>query len=190
MSFIKDFLKSKKVNQTVFGFTDLSSAVVGYTGPKLRSALKYGLQKGDLVRISKGIYALSNDYSREEFANKYRCPSYLSLYTILQKAGVVFQPYTSIYAISNRSEERELADQTYIYRKIKDSILLNPLGITTKNNTQYATPERALCDKLYLDGDEYFDNVRAIDWAFMKQLNSQVYANNKTITHFITKNTQ
>jgi hypothetical protein len=190
MSFIKDFVISKKADQTVFGFTDLSGAVVGYTGPKLRSALKYAIHKGDLVRISKGMYALSNAYSKHEFANKYRSPSYLSLYTVLQKAGIVFQPYSSIYAVSNRSEERTFDDQTYIYRKIKDAILLNPLGIENENNTQYATPERAICDKLYLDGDEYFDNLRGIDWVFMQKLNTLVYGNNKTISNFIHKNTQ
>lgn len=68
MSFIKDFIKSKRNNQTVFGFSDLNHVVNGYTGPKLRSALKYALAKGDIVRISMGIYSLSKDYSRLEFA--------------------------------------------------------------------------------------------------------------------------
>ncbi len=190
MSFIKDFVKSKKINQTVFGFSDLSNAVAGYTGPKLRSALKYALQKGDLFRISKGIYSLSKDYSKQEFANKYRSPSYISLYTIFQKTGIVFQPYSSIYVISNRSKEVEFDSQKYIYRKIKDEILLNPLGIKNENNTQVATPERAICDKLYLDGDEYFDNLRNINWTLMCQLNNQVYGDNKTISNFINKNTK
>lgn len=190
MSFIKDFIKSKKIDQTVFGFSDLNNAVTGYTGPKLRSALKYAIKKGDIFRISKGIYSLSKDYSKQEFANKYRSPSYLSLYTVLQKAGIVFQPYSSIYVISNRSEEIELDSQKYIYRKIKDEILLNPLGIKNENNIQLASPERAICDKLYLDGDEYFDNLRNIDWVFMRQLNTQVYNENKTILNFIDKNTK
>jgi len=190
MSFIKDFVRSKNINQTVFGLSDLSNAVVGYTGPKLRSALKYAIQKGDLFRLSKGVYALSKDYSRQEFANKYRSPSYLSLYTIFQKAGIVFQPYPSIYIISKRSEKVELDSQKYIYRKIKDDILLNPLGIKNENNIQVATPERAMCDKLYLDGDEYFDNLRNIDWTLMRQLNTDVYSKNSTISNFINKNSK
>lgn len=190
MSFIKDFIKSKNITQTVFGFSDLSSAVYGYSGPKLRSALKYAIRKGDLYRISKGIYSLSKEYSKQEFANKYRSPSYISLYTVFQKAGVVFQPYTSIFIISNRSKEVEIDSQKYIYRKIKDEILLNPMGINNENNTQIATPERAICDKLYLDGDEYFDNLRNIDWDSMRQLNNQVYNQNKIISNFINKNSK
>jgi predicted transcriptional regulator of viral defense system len=190
MSFVKDFILSKRNNQTVFVFSDLSSAVEGYSGPKLKSALKYAVQKGDLNRISKGIYSLSREYSKQEFANKYRSPSYISLYTVLQKAGVVFQPYSSIYLISTRSEEVEIDSQKYIYRKIKDEILLNPMGVNNANNVQESTPERAICDKLYLDGDEYFDNLRDINWNLMSELNNQVYSSNKVIRDFINKNTK
>lgn len=188
MSFVKDFIRSKKANQTVFDFSDLSQVAAEYTGAKLRSALKYALQNGDIYRISKGIYSISNDYSHFEFANKYRSPSYISLYSVLQKEGVVFQPYSSVYAISNRSEEFEVDKQMYIYRKIKDSILLNPLGVTNENNVQIASLERAICDKLYLDGDEYFDNLRGVNWEVIEKLNAHVYDNNKTISSFIKVN--
>lgn len=190
MSFFKEFIKTKNANQTVFGFSDLSSAIVGYTGPKLKSALKYAVQKGDLYRISKGIYSSSPEYSKPEFANKYRSPSYVSLYTVFQQAGIVFQPYSSIYLIAERSEEVEIDSQKYIYRKIKNEILLNSIGINNKHHIQIATSERAICDKLYLDGDEYFDNLRNIDWGFMRQLNHQVYGGNKIISSFIGKNTK
>ena len=188
MSFIKDFIKLKKSTQTVFGFSELSHMVEGYTGPKLRSALKYALQKGDIFRISRGIYSLSKDYSQLEFANKYRSPSYISLYSVLQKEGVVFQPYSTIYIISGRSKEVEIDGQIYIYRKIKDSILLNTLGVKNENGVQIAGVERAICDKLYLDGNEYFDNLRNINWNLMSQLNVLVYSDNKAISNFININ--
>lgn len=188
MSFVKDFIKSKKNNQTVFGFFDLSHAVKGYTGPKLRSALKYALQKGDIFRISKGIYSLSKDYSRLEFANKYRSPSYISTYSVLQKNGIVFQPYSTIYVISNRSQEIEIDGQIYIYRKIKNSILLNTIGVKNESGVQIASTERAICDKIYLDGDEYFDNLRNINWSLMTEINTKVYGKNKLILNFINKN--
>ena len=188
MSFIKDLTKSKRSTQTVFSFSDLSHMVKGYTGPKLKSALKYAVQKGDIFRVSKGIYSLSLDYSKLEFANKYRSPSYISLYSVLQKNGVVFQPYSAIYIVSNRSKEFEIDGQIYIYRKIKDNILLNTFGVKNENGVQIASTERAICDKLYLGGDEYFDNLRNVDWDLMGQLNNQVYGNNKTILNFININ--
>jgi len=190
MSFIKDFIKSKKNSQTVFSFSDLSQSVTGYTGSKLRSALKYALSRGDIFRITKGVYSLSKDYNHWEFANKFRSPSYISLYSVFQKGGVVFQPYPAVYVISNRSQKFEIEGQTYIYRKIKDSILLNPLGIKNEEGVNVAGIERAICDKLYLDGEEYFDNLRNIDWDLVKKINRELYGENKLILNFINKNNQ
>jgi len=62
--------------------------------------------------------------------------------------------------------------------------LLNTLGVKNENGVQVACTERAVCDKLYLDGDEYFDNLRSINWELMGQLNDEVYSNNKTISNF------
>lgn len=188
MSFIKELLKTKKSDQTVFTFSDLSSAVPKYSGGKLKSALKYAVQRGDIFRISKGIYSISINYSRQEFANKYRVPSYISLYTVLVESGIVFQPYSSVYLISNRSQEIEVDSQKYIYRKIKDDILLNPFGINNLGYINKATPERALCDKLYLDGPEYFDNLRNVNWDLISQLNQEAYNNNPDITDFLIRN--
>lgn len=190
MGYIKELIK-KKISpspQTVFLVSDLSQQVEGYTGAKLKSALKYAVKQKDLFRISRGIYALSQNYSKLEFANKFRTPSYISLYTILQEEGIIFQPYSSIYAVSQRSQDIEIDGQTYIYRKIQDDILLNPAGTVFVQGIHKATPERAACDTLYLNGDEFFDNVRTIDWNVMKKLHTDVYAGNRSIGTFIKKN--
>jgi len=188
MGFIKELIKARNTGQTVFSFADLNGIVQDYSGAKLRSALKYAVKMGDLFRISRGIYAISKDYSRQEFANKYRTPSYVSLYTVLQETGVVFQPYSSIYLAANRTQEMEIDSQKYIYRKIKAEILLNPLGMVNINQVQKSVKERAVCDKLYLDGDEYFDNLREMDWELMRKLNEEVYGRNTVISSFIVKN--
>ena len=187
MGYIKALSIGKNSRQTVYLVSDLSQQVAGYSGAKLYSALKYATKKKDLNRITRGIYAFSKDYSRIEFANKFRTPSYISLYTILQEAGIIFQPYSDIYIVSQRSEVYEVDGQKYIYRKIKDNILLNRMGTIYVDGVHKATAERALCDTLYLDGDEFFDNLRDINWNLMKQLNSDVYANNKLIAGFIKK---
>ena len=188
MSFIKALLKSKNPHQTVFTFADLTNAVPGYMGIKLKSALKYAVARNDLIRISRGIYTLSTNYSLEELGNKYRRPSYISLYTILQENGIVFQPYTSIFLAANRSETVELDRQRYIYRKIKNEILLNPLGVNSINHISRATSERAIGDKLYLDGLEHFDNLSRINWNLMEELNAKVYLHHPAIAAFLAKN--
>ena len=140
--------------------------------------------------IANGLYAFDDKYSIQEFANKYRTPSYISLYTVLFESGVVFQPYESIFAISQRSETKVVRDTKIIYRKVKDEILLNPLGIENINGVFKAIIERAICDKVYLDGLEYFDNLRVINWEKIKQINHEVYNDNKIISKWILKNTK
>lgn len=172
---------------TVFTLSGVQS-LLSIENPKtIYNAVSYALRRSELNRISEGIFSFNNNYSKVEFANKFRKPSYISLYTVLQQSGIVFQPYSSIYVVSNRSETVNIDDQKYIYRKIKDEILLNPLGIEDKNGIYTATPERAICDKIYLDKDEYFDNLRKIDLMFMKEINDKVYQNNKKISKFILK---
>ena len=79
-------------------------------------------------------------------------------------------------------------NQNYIYRRMKAEILLNTRGIEIVDRVSMANTERALCDKLYLDGNEHFDNLRGIDWEEMRNLNRLVYGGNKTIADFIEEN--
>jgi len=187
MSLSKNLLKTKPVNKTVFSTNEIGQILNSNNKQNSYSALNYATQKGDLIRITRGLYALNKNYSKLELGNKLRKPSYVSLYTILQLEGVVFQYYKSIYLITKRTDEISINDQKYIYRKVKDSILLNPLGLITENSIIKATIERAICDKIYLDGDEYFDNLRDVNWDFMSKLNEKVYKDKK-ILKFISKN--
>lgn len=188
MNVATKILQNKPNYQTVFTSSEIGQLIGIFNKITLHSSLIYATNKGYIYRVSKGIYVLKEDYNRQEFANKYRTPSYISLYTALQNLGIIFQIYDSIYAVTTRFEETEIDSQKYIYRKIKDSILLNPLGIRNEKGVNVATAERAICDKLYLDGDEYFDNLRDINWNQMRELNEKVYLNNITISNFINKN--
>ncbi|PJC23368.1 hypothetical protein CO058_03840 [candidate division WWE3 bacterium CG_4_9_14_0_2_um_filter_35_11] len=187
MSLSKDLLKNKPVNKTVFSTNEIGQILNSNNKQNSYSALNYATQKGDLIRITRGIYSFNKNYSELELGNKLRKPSYVSLYTILQSEGIVFQYYKSTYLIAKRTDEINIGNQKYIYRKLKDSILLNPLGLVTENSTIKATVERALCDKIYLDGDEYFDNVRKVNWKLMSELNEKLYKD-KRIMKFISKN--
>jgi hypothetical protein len=177
----------RKINNTntVFTIVDIKKALNIKEQKTLYNAIHYVVKQEELYTISKGIYSFDSNYSRNEFGNKYRTPSYISLYTVLQESGIVFQPYTSIFVITNRSESVDIDGQKYVYRKIKDEILLNPLGIKQENGVSTATVERAICDKIYLDGIEYFDNLRNIDLDLIGRLNSEVYGNNKEISKFL-----
>jgi predicted transcriptional regulator of viral defense system len=187
MSTIKDLLINKPQNKTVFSITEIGQLLDYGRTSRLSSALHYAITKGDLKRITRGLYVFDENYSRTELANKLRTPSYISLYTVLQEAGVTFQNHSSIYLVANRSDQLVVHDQRYIYRKIQDEILLNPLGLDIIGFVTKAILERAICDKIYLDGEEYFDNLRSVNWDLMRTLNTTLY-HDKNIEKFINTN--
>lgn len=182
---IKEILQ-KKGKQTVFTLADISRMVSRPADDNLITNINYYLQKGELLSLSKGLYSLDKNFDRLELGNKLRKPSYISLYTVLNKEGIVFQQYETIYLISNRSEKIETEFGTYQFRKVKDEILLNPTQIVSEEDYSIASQERALCDKLYLDGHEYFDNMNSINWDVVENLNNEVYKS-KSLTEFIKK---
>ena len=184
MTFISQINQLSK-KQTVFSTHDLKVAFNVKDSKQIYNLTSHAVKQGYLHKIAKGFFAIDEHYSKLEFANKYRQPSYISLYTVLQQADIIFQHYQAIYAISRRSETVVTDNQKYIYRKIKDEILLNPQGIVITNNISIATPERAICDLLYLYGEMYFDNLRNINWSLLQQINKKVYFNRPIITKFI-----
>jgi predicted transcriptional regulator of viral defense system len=180
---IKKLVKNLE-DQTVFGLSEIARVTGKPADKNLISAVSYYVKKGDLIRLAKGLYSFDKSYSAWELGNRLRSPSYISLNTVLQDRGVNFQPYTSIFLVANRNEIRTIKGQKYIYRKIKDEILLNLAGIEVIDGVAVAILERAILDKIYLDGPEHFDNLRAVDWDKMDELNRSVYQR-KNITKYI-----
>ena len=137
----------------------------------VKSKISYYVKKGVLIHLRRGIYAKSSGYEVFEAANKILTPSYISLETVLQKEGVVFQDYGNvIFVISYQTREIKLGDYIIRFKKIKNEILTNPEGIDTENGYSIATKERAFMDALYLYKDYYFDNLDGLDWEKAKRL--------------------
>lgn len=130
----------------------------------LKSRLNYYVRKGKLLSLRRGIYAKSETYDRFELATKIYTPSYISLETVLQKESLIFQYYHAISVVSYLSREIVCDNQTYIFRKIKDEILIDLAGIEQKDNYFMASKERALLDTLYLYKNYHFDNLEPVNW--------------------------
>jgi hypothetical protein len=129
----------------------------------LGKKLNYYVKKGKLLNPRKGIYARPG-FTPEELACRLYTPSYISLEYVLQRAGVIFQYDDAVTSISYLSRRTEIDKQDYVYHKIKEATLTNLKGIIRKpNGVNIATPERALLDKLYLNPQDYIDNLNIID---------------------------
>ncbi len=122
------------------------------------------MKRGDLLRLRRGIFARNKDFDEKECAVRIYTPAYISLETVLAQEGVIFQYYSSIFAVSYLSRDIAYGENKITYKKIKDGILLNQAGLVDKGTYFEATKERAFLDRLYLSGDYYFDNLRNIDW--------------------------
>ena len=107
---------------------------------------------GKLLNLRKGVYA-----------NLLYTPSYISLEYVLQQAGVVFQYDSRYTSVSYLSREVEVDGNTFGYRRIKEDIIINTIGVIRKDNTNIATPERAFLDMLYLNKDYYFDSLNPLN---------------------------
>lgn len=175
----KDILKIYKSKSTVFTASELSLILSQPNADNLKRKLNYFVKKGYLLNLRRGIYAKDKDYSQFEFANKIYTPSYVSLDTILAQNGVIFQYDSRVYLVSYLSREIYTKDNNFVYQKIKDFVLYNKEGIIQKDNYYTATLERAFLDKIYLNPNFYFDNLKNINWKKTFDL-AKIY-NNKSL---------
>lgn len=151
-------------NKTIFSTKDVALLWGGESEAAARVRLSYYVRAGKLIRVHRGLYAKDKNYDKFELATKIYTPSYISFETVLAKAGVVFQFYSQIFVASYISRELIADGQTYSYKRIKDSILTNPVGVEAKGNYHIASPERAFLDVIYSSKSYHFDNLSPIDW--------------------------
>lgn len=179
-----DLLQLLRSKSTIFTIKDVA-LLWGTTNAQLvRKKLHRYVNAGKLVSVRRGIYAKDKDFENYELATKIFTPAYISLETVLAKAGIVFQFYSQIFVASYLTREVTIAHQTYTFKKIKDSILTNQIGIEVKQNYFIATPERAFLDILYLNKAYHFDNLSPIRWDIVNKI-LPIYGGNHRMANAI-----
>jgi hypothetical protein len=159
--YISTLLRSKN---TVFTFKDLA-LIWNETDANLAKKRVYRyLKMGKMHPIRRGIYAKDRNYDRLELANKIFTPAYISFETVLAKEGVTFQQYNQIFVASYLTREISCDGQIYVFRRMKDAVLLNSAGIEQKEDYSIASKERAFLDTIYLNKSYHFDNLSSINW--------------------------
>ncbi len=159
-----DILNILKSDKTVFSFKDILLGAEESNPDQLKRRLNYYTTHGQLYSIRRGLYAKDKSYNKLELATKIFIPSYISLETVLAEAGMVFQHYNQVFIATYQTKEINCDGQLYSFKKIKDEILTNNIGVEDKNNYSIATKERAFLDVAYLNKDYHFDNLRPLDW--------------------------
>lgn len=164
-----------KKPQTVFTLQEIALLFPEIPYDNLKKRMSYFAKSGSVRKLSRGVYA-KDQFNAFELANKLYTPSYISLETVLQKAGVTFQYYESIFAVSYISRTVKAGGYTVVYRRMKKDALLNKQGVEEQGNVVIASPERAFLDAVYLYKDYHFDNLSPLKWDKIAELKN-LYGN-------------
>lgn len=177
MKYIDKILES---GNTVFKANEFALLLDIENKNTLKSILQRFKKAGIIIYHWLGLRSLKK-YNPYELASKIKSKSYISLETILQKEWVIFQDYeNTVTLISDKSFEQKIDTKIYSFYKIKDTILLNTIGIKDMGKYMMATKERAICDRIYLTPSYYFDNLSNLNIKLLEKL-STIYNNSTNL---------
>lgn len=121
----------------------------------VKGKIRREVQRGMLVQVARGLYETDPRADGKYLAGAIYGPSYLSfdyalsVYALIPE--MVYNTYTSATYCKEKIKRYENAFGIFLYRDVPATAY--PLGIELKAENGYsyqiATPEKALCDKLY-----------------------------------------
>jgi predicted transcriptional regulator of viral defense system len=147
------------------------------------------LKKGIIIRVKKGLYVFGDayrqtPYSPEVLANLIYGPSYISLDYALQHYGLIPERVEGVTSVTTgRSRKFATPVGLFVYRMISlDAFRIGMDRIEVGDGRAFliATPEKALCDKVYDHGSglktqtelsEYLEKSLRIDPAALREMN-------------------
>ena len=137
----------------ILTFDSLALQFKDYTDVK--GKIRREVQSGRLTQITRGLYETDAHADGKYLAGAIYGPSYLSfdyalaIYSLIPEA--VYKTYTSATFGKNRKKRYQNAFGLYTYRDVPKAVFSLGVNICMENGYSYqiATPEKALCDKLY-----------------------------------------
>lgn len=144
------------------------------------------VKNGNLIKIINGLYETDQNVNGYLLAGSIYGPSYLSFDFALSYYGLIPEKVTAYTnATCGKKKKKRYENQfgSYFYRDVPTEVY--PLGINVIKEGEYiyqiATPEKALCDKLYTlnpiknmsDLENILFNDLRVDKIEFKKLNIQ-----------------
>lgn len=125
----------------------------GYASPKTK--LSRMVQKGEYIQITKGLYETNKNVSGHLLAASIYGPSYISFEYALSYHGLIPEAVYTVTCATFEKKKKKRYDTpfgTYIYRDVPSKAF--PLYVELRKEGDYwyriASPEKALCDQLYI----------------------------------------
>ena len=137
----------------ILTFDSLALQFKDYTDVK--GKIRREVQSGRLTQIARGLYETDARTDGKYLAGAIYGPSYLSFDYVLSMCSLipeaVFRAYTSATFSKGKVKQYDNAFGVFTYRDVPAAVYNLGVEIREKNGYSYqiATPEKALCDKLY-----------------------------------------
>lgn len=143
------------IAQQPFDYQVLKCLLRDYRYP--RNKISKWIRSGEIVALKSGLYVFSKRYNRPPslklVANLLYGPSYVSLDSALAHWGLIPGHVFNLSSVSTgRKKTFETEIGTFTYQHLKPAYYSMAYQLQQIEDDPYliATPEKALCDKLYL----------------------------------------
>lgn len=172
------FLEIAKLGETIFHIDDFARMWGIEKRATLNITLKRYADLGLLYRLYRGLYSLNKPTQIDPLLlgskaiNNY---CYLTGETVLIQHGIILQKIDYFTFVSEQTKRFNVSESRYYCRQLKDYYLYNDIGVDKSGKINVASLERAVADILYFNPNYYFDNLAAIDWAKVKNIQKIVY---------------
>ena len=137
----------------ILTFDSLALQFKDYTDVK--GKIRREVQSGRLTQITRGLYETDARADGKYLAGAIYGPSYLSFDYVLSMCSLIpeaiFQTFTSATFQKGKAKQYDNAFGVFTYRDVPAAVYHLGVEIREENGYSYqiATPEKALCDKLY-----------------------------------------
>ena len=137
----------------ILTFDSLALQFKDYTDVK--GKIRREVQSGRLTQITRGLYETDARADGKYLAGAIYGPSYLSFDYVLSMCSLIpeaiFRTYTSATFSKGKAKQYDNAFGVFTYRDVPAAVYHFGVEIREENGYSYqiATPEKALCDKLY-----------------------------------------
>jgi len=137
----------------IYSFESLKLKFSNYAN--IKDKISREIQAGRLIPIARGLYETEASTPGKYLAGRICGPSYLSFDYALANYGLipeaVYNTYTSASFQKRKAKTYQNQFGTFLYRDVPASVYHLGIRLIEENGYSYqiATPEKALCDKLY-----------------------------------------
>lgn len=130
----------------------IKNSLTNYKAPDIK--IKRMSDNGEIIKLTKNLYETDKNISGHLVANAIYSPSYLSFDYALAYHGLIPEAvyvYTSATYKKKKKKEYHNSLGVFTYRDVPENVYPYGIEIIIENERSYtiATPEKALCDKLY-----------------------------------------